>query len=113
MKKSLYLILIIVLCFSGCKNKKDQDQFIRPVKSSVVMQELPNVTEKLSGTIAASTESYPVFRVPGSVNGIFVKPGQYVKKGELIATIDPKEYEVTYAAAESKYKQVQDRKSVV
>ena len=54
------------------------------------MHELPDVEERLNGTVRAVTESYPVFRVPGSVNGIFVKPGQFINRGELIAHIDPR-----------------------
>ncbi len=107
MRRAIYILLIFTILLSGCKKREKTEEFVRPIKIAYVMHELPDIEEKLSGTVRAVTESYPVFRVPGSVNQIYVKPGQYVTRGELIATLDPREYEVVYAAAESKYLQTE------
>ncbi len=46
------------------------------------------------------------FRIAGPIDRIPVKEGQFVKKGELIALIDPRDYQLQYNATKAEYDQV-------
>ena len=56
--------------------------------------------------MCAGEEHSASFRVAGNIDQILVRPGQTVTKGDLIATLDTRDFENTLMAAESKYKQV-------
>ncbi|MEJ2004369.1 MAG: efflux RND transporter periplasmic adaptor subunit [Cyclobacteriaceae bacterium] len=45
------------------------------------------------------------FRISGPLTALNVEQGQYVKKGELIAVVDARDYEVTMAAKKARYEQ--------
>jgi multidrug efflux pump subunit AcrA (membrane-fusion protein) len=50
-----------------------------------------------SGTVEADLSVEVAFQVPGRVSSVRVEEGQLVRKGQLLATLDPRDYE--YAAA--------------
>ena len=46
------------------------------------------------------------FRVAGPIKRILVKEGDYVREGELVAEIDPRDYEIQQAVYQAQYDQV-------
>ena len=46
------------------------------------------------------------FRVAGPIRKIYVNEGQYVKKGQLLAELDPRDYQIQFNATQAEYTQV-------
>ena len=53
-----------------------------------------NFSHRISGQIAAASKSQLSFRVGGFIQKIIAKPGDIVKKGDILATLDPADFEL-------------------
>jgi multidrug efflux system membrane fusion protein len=73
---------------------------IRPIKLMKVGGSLAGKTKKLPGTVRAADRVDLAFQVPGTLAEFPVKEGQIVKKGTLVARIDPRDYETNLRNAE-------------
>lgn len=58
------------------------------------------------GKVKASADVNLAFRVSGTLLRVPVHAGNQVKKGQLLAEIDPRDYEIQLAATEAEYRQV-------
>jgi RND family efflux transporter MFP subunit len=67
---------------------------LRPIRSVTVRQAGGERTRTFSGTFRATTRSRLSFRVPGTVQQLPVSVGQSVRRGDLIAELDPQDYEL-------------------
>ena len=89
------------LAFVACGNKDPQQQQPPPVDVSVAAVVKKSITEwdEYSGHIEAieSAEIRP--RVSGHLNRIHYPEGSLVRKGQLLFTIDPREYSAAAEAA--------------
>ena len=102
----LFVCLIVVTLLS-CDNKnKEQSEHVPYVK-----------LESVSGAISARTLEYPgrtkpvdevnvSFRVSGPIVSMNVKEGDFVKKGQLIAQMDQRDYSLQLKAVEAEYQSV-------
>jgi multidrug efflux pump subunit AcrA (membrane-fusion protein) len=59
-----------------------------------------------SGNLAASEEIELSFSTGGQVTGIFVKPGDLVEAGTLLAQIDPQKAQIDYTQAKQAYQEL-------
>jgi len=59
-----------------------------------------------TGTLAVSDEIELSFSTGGQVTGIFVKPGNYVEAGALLAEIDTQEAQINYSQAKQTYQEL-------
>ncbi len=66
----------------------------RPVKTVIVDEPRSKVTRSFSGMARASRDTVLSFRVPGSLQELPVRVGRRVVTGDLIARLDPKDYEL-------------------
>lgn len=66
---------------------------VRPVKLMTVSGAYAGKTRKLPGTVRAADRVDLAFQVSGPLIELPVKEGQQVKKGTLVARIDPRDYE--------------------
>ena len=98
--------MIVVFVFLGCKNNSKNSDFVRPVKVSKVFKAIEEPIDMLSGSVVASNEAIPSFTVPGLLTNVYVKEGDFVNAGALVAEIDAADYKATAEAAESKFLQV-------
>ena len=99
-------IFIVVFVLFGCKNGQKTDDFVRPVKTGSVFKTVEEPIDILAGTVVAGNEAIPSFSVPGLLTKIYVKEGDYVKAGALVAELDATTYKSSADAATSKYQQV-------
>lgn len=86
-KKLLFILLIIAIVFFGGKNllfdsKKNISDFAT-VKRADIKEELT-----LSGKIDTDDHVVLKFAIPGRVNWVGVKEGDWVREGQAIATLD-------------------------
>ena len=101
---------ILVCCLAllaGCaNNKKEQSEIIRKVKIESVRQADSVVVKHYPGMIKEASEVNLAFRVAGQIQKVLVTEGTYVKEGQLVAQMDPRDYKVQLDVAQAQYEQV-------
>lgn len=103
MKKSYVIVLSAVLLLTACGKKKEtKGEIIRSVKTAVV-ESRSEIQKDFSGIVEAIDYVKLAFRVSGQIINLPIVEGQRVKKGQLIATIDPRDIALQYAADKSAY----------
>ena len=80
---------------------------IRPVRHVVVRASGAQRTRTFSGVARAGVESALSFRVAGTIAGIAVAVGDRVRAGQLLAALDPVDYELQVREAEASLRQVE------
>lgn len=105
--KTKILAMLVVILATGCSSSEvEKKEIIRKVKIAAVQKDEPVLRSEFSGTIKEDRENNLAFRVAGPIHTIHVKEGSYVKKGDLIAEIDPRDYQVQLDVAQAQYNQV-------
>ncbi|KJD34860.1 multidrug transporter [Tamlana sedimentorum] len=98
-KPFLYTILL-GLILTSCKEEKTTNT-INPIGVSIITitpGTNSNNTEKYPGIIKPIKTSNVSFQVAGDITKLNVNLGDYVKKGQLLATIDPSIYKAQFEA---------------
>lgn len=103
MKKKYGFMLVATVLLTSCGPKRETDKVtIRPVKTTVV-ESKSIIGKNFSGIVEAVEYVKLAFRVSGQLTQLPVIEGQKVKKGQLIAAIDPRDIALQYAATQSAY----------
>ncbi|MCQ9470540.1 efflux RND transporter periplasmic adaptor subunit [Pseudomonas alliivorans] len=87
--KRLSCVVLSGLLLAGCGKDETPPEPVRPV---VFVEAKPESTEdfgRFAGNIEARYQSVLGFRVPGRIASRHVDVGSEVKKGDLLATLDP------------------------
>ena len=92
--KLVPLILVAALFLSGCQEEAPLVEIIRPVKALKVADADTFEGIKYNGIAKATKEVDLSFRVDGPMISRPVNVGDEVKTGQLVARIDPRDYEV-------------------
>ncbi|HUT48469.1 MAG TPA: efflux RND transporter periplasmic adaptor subunit [Alphaproteobacteria bacterium] len=74
-------------------------EYIRAIKTFTVSEVASGQTRKYAATVQATTSSVLSFQVSGNVQKVLVKPGDRVRKGQVLAVLDKKPYELDVQAA--------------
>mgnify|MGYP003178156302 CR=1 FL=1 len=53
--------------------------------------------------VQAAGEVHLAFKIPGTLQRIYVDDGAFVRQGELVAEMDPRDYELQLQAVEAEY----------
>lgn len=104
MKIRLVLLTAILMAVMNSCTQKETDSapVIRPVKISEVKP--LNVIEKsYTGVISPDQFSDLAFRMSGPLVSMNVLEGQKVKKGDIVAEIDPTDYRLDYEAKKASF----------
>jgi multidrug efflux system membrane fusion protein len=89
------ILLFLALFFTCCKEKSVETvKKIRPIKYSTIEPSTGVETHTFSGVAKAQNETNLSFKVAGTLSSVQVKLGDRVRKGQLIATIDPVDYNI-------------------
>jgi multidrug efflux system membrane fusion protein len=102
-KSGLAICTVSLALLSACGQSEEPAKTvepIRPVKQMKVGGSLAGKIRKLPGTVRAADRVDLAFQVPGTLVELPVKEGQTVKKGTLVARIDPRDYETNLRNAE-------------
>lgn len=103
MKKEYVIVWAVMLLLAACGEKKEeQAETVRPVKT-VVVESRSEIRKDFSGIVEAVDYVKLAFRVSGQIIELPVIEGEKVKKGQLIAAIDPRDIALQYAADKSSY----------
>ncbi|MDH6305686.1 RND family efflux transporter MFP subunit [Parabacteroides sp. PF5-5] len=107
MKKILIGLLgILPLLYTACSSGKTQPETIVTVKTDTVRVYGQELSVSFPGKIKAAADVNLAFRVSGTLLRVPVEAGTYVRKGQLLAEIDPRDYEIQLSATEAEYKQI-------
>lgn len=97
------LIVIITLSISSCsKQEAEEKQIIRPVRAFQIPGAGQFAQRNFPGRAKATQEIDLAFRVAGPLIEFPVNVGDQVKEGELVARIDPRDFEVAVQSAQAK-----------
>lgn len=96
MKTTIHIssVLALMLLQTSCgKEKTEQKTEVLakdsvPVKVTKVDKSERSEPIRVAGTVASSEEARLAFKVGGVINKVYVKEGQTVRKGQLLATLD-------------------------
>lgn len=89
------LLLTIMLALVACGEKEViEKDTVRPIKAMTLGDVEPFGGRWFPGQATATQEANLSFRIPGSVQSIPVDVGTNVAKGDLLARLDPKDYQV-------------------
>jgi multidrug efflux system membrane fusion protein len=97
-----YAILFLLLVFFSCKeNEIETIKSIRPIKYSQIKSSEGIEQHIFSGVAKAQNETNLSFKVAGTLSSVNVELGDQVYKGQVIATIDPADYNIQTNQAKS------------
>ncbi len=95
-------ITLLAGCDSAVSDEKSAD-LIRPAKIFTVADPSTQAIRNFPGEVEANADSKLAFRVSGQVIDFKVKPGTTVKKGDIIARLDPKDFELQIDDKQARY----------
>lgn len=109
--KRICLVLSAALLLIGC-SKKSKYSYLTdkplPVEIEVVGESSRMVEDTYVGEIRPRTDIALVFPFGGQITGIYVKSGERVRSGQLIATVDSTQAKALMESANAMYAQAQD-----
>jgi RND family efflux transporter MFP subunit len=101
----IVLIALMIITLHGCRKKEDTNastQIIRPVKALIVKNTKDNVFISLPAKTRASLRADLSFKVPGNLVTLPIEEGQEVKKGQVIAKIEDRDFKTSLKKAMAK-----------
>ncbi len=103
----LVITIVTALIITGCSKKEEpvKKEKIRPAKILTIEQSAKVINLKFPGKVQALDRVELSFEVSGKLVQMAVKAGQHVKKGDLIARIDPANYKSKLEAQQSRVNQ--------
>lgn len=111
MRQTLLTIsLLTALLLTSCGSKTQHDT-AKKAQECKVMEMKPTQVENKWYYVAelqARTSTSVNFRVPGVVQAVYVNDGDYVSKGQLLATLDPQDMQRSYDMAKASLNQAED-----
>ncbi len=105
-RSTIPVILIPLLCLllSACEARREvvERQVVRPVKT-LLLEEAAGMMRSFPASIEASKRVDLAFRVPGKLNSLPVQEGGVVVAGQLLASLDPTDFQLVLDDTEAEY----------
>lgn len=101
----LVLLSGVSAFLAGCNqaSSEPQHQVVKPVK----LYEVPDIDaagyDGFLAEVDAAERSQLSFQIPGEIETLQVREGQKVEKGQLLATLDPTDYQLAVEASQAQY----------
>ena len=94
------------MLFISCARHTKENKDCQTVKIDTVIAADKQKFLQFPGRVKAAQDISLSFRVSGTINKIYVKDGAQVRAGQLLAELDPTDYQVQLDATEAEYRQV-------
>lgn len=109
MKKLLLTLMLILLISSGCTkhSKESEHQIISDIQTETIHKKSVENYYSTSATVKAKENSTLASMLTGKVTSIAVEEGDFVKKGQLLLTIDARDLTQKAAGASAGIKAAQ------
>ena len=103
--------ICLVLALTGCQEEPQalQPESARPVKTMLVQAASESLQRIYPGKVRAAREVDISFRVDGTLNRLPVVAGQEVKRGELLAGLDPRDFIIRRDRAQAAYVEAENQ----
>lgn len=109
MCKRFILCAVVVLCVVGCHRRQSEGQpSPRPVKT-VLVRPVDYIDRDFAGMATADDAVNLAFKLSGQVAAVEVSKGDYVRRGELLAQLDPRDVELQVAADRSQFERARSQ----
>jgi RND family efflux transporter MFP subunit len=102
----LPVLFTALLLLSGCGRKTNEKENYKTVKVVKAARYGEKNTEVFPGKVKSSLEIRLSFRQSGPIERLLVDDGQFVRKGEILAEMDPRDYKLQLEAVKADYEQV-------
>ena len=100
----LYHIILVIFLLYACQQQETTETKTQPRPVRVVqVKALGTISKSYTGVVEAEEFSILAFKISGPLVSLNVQEGQKIRKGFVIAHIDPLDYRLKYDAAESYY----------
>ena len=107
--KSIVLALSVAGLLAGCgHDKKNEEVKVRSVMTVLPQNRQESAVKNFSGVVKENSTVSLSFRTPGQISRILVKEGSRVRRGQLVATLDTKDYQLQVDAAQTQYDQLKN-----
>ncbi len=107
--KSVVALFVLGGLISCANDEAPPPQALRPVRFESVAASGGTRERTFSGAAQADVETSLSFRVPGLIQRLLVRNGYRVEEGQLIAELDPTDYELQVQEAEAALLQAEAR----
>ena len=102
---SLTIIGLTILSIGCSDTTEEQKKEMRYVKIAKVSPPSSANERSFNATIEENHQSSVAFRVGGQVEHLYYSEGDYVKKGQILAVLDKRDFKTRLLAADAQYKQ--------
>ena len=102
----VFLMFTGLLAVSSCGNRKAEEPEVVNVRLFTVRNASAKSAQEFPGRVKAAEEVNMAFKVSGTLMRVCVGEGSRVSRGQLVAEIDPRDYQVQLDAAEAEYMRV-------
>jgi len=105
-----FAVSLAAIAFTGCtvsNGEASQAEAIKVVKTETVDTGVVQNSITLNGKIKEKSLTSLSFRVGGPLKKLNVKQGDYVRAGQVIAEIDPRDYRLQLETNRARYEQVE------
>lgn len=99
-------MLFAGLLLTACGDKKEEAKQVPYVKTTTAIGMGDNAMLTFPGKTKSVEDVNVAFRVSGPIRKVYVKEGDYVKRGQMIAEMDPRDYRVQLSATQAEYEQI-------
>ena len=106
--KRMVWLLCISVALTACKEKTEIIEEVRSIKTITVSEQAAEKIFKFSGLVAAVDSSGLSFQVGGQVESVEVDIGDHVKKGQVLAVLDPEPYQLEVDAIKAELIKARD-----
>lgn len=106
------LLLLLAAALGACSRQEAPPEPVRAVKVLTVGEQAVHTDTVYAGEVRARVESRLGFRVGGKLVQRAVEAGQRVAAGQLLAAIDPQDYQLSLQAAQAQLAAAQTQRDV-
>ncbi len=106
--KRMVWLLFLSVALTACKEKPEIIETVRPIKTFTVSEQATEQIRRFSGQVAAVDTSGLSFQVGGQVESVNVDIGDRVKKGQVLAVLDPEPYQLDVDAVKAELAKARD-----
>lgn len=100
------LTAILIIGLASCGRRPQHTEHLPAVKIDTVLSAERQTSLQFPGRVKAAQDISLAFRVSGTIGRMHVNDGTYVRKGQLLAELDPTDYRIQLDAAEAEYQRV-------
>ncbi|PSW43682.1 efflux RND transporter periplasmic adaptor subunit [Photobacterium leiognathi] len=105
MRRQVYIAVLACVALIGCKEDKAmvKEPESRPVKLQSVSVGNNESLRSFPAIVEAGDKAVLAFRVSGQLNNVQAHPGEFVRKGQTLATLNPDELSLLVKQAQAQY----------